>query len=149
MYKLFFSFTFSLLKRVSMFGLFFHHQKAEHHSIPKFRLKVNFRHPMKRQNFGDTSGQDPNLHLALCLRDIFEKIWKVYFKRNSSWNFPKSVTRLNRSRQASPLPWESLLRMLSYSASVDRFHWNVRIGSIWFIDRAEIRRIKLWVWPLT
>ena len=44
-----------------------HHQKAEHQRIPKFRLKVNFRHPMKRQIFGDTSGQDPNLHLALCL----------------------------------------------------------------------------------
>ena len=44
-----------------------HQQKAEHQSIPKIRLKVNFRHPMKRQIFGDTSGQDPNLHLALCL----------------------------------------------------------------------------------
>ena len=43
-----------------------HQQKAEHQSIPKIRLKVNFRHPMKRQIFGDTSGQDPNLHLALC-----------------------------------------------------------------------------------
>ena len=43
-----------------------HNQKAEHQSIPKIRLKVNFRHPMKRQIFGDTSGQDPNLHLALC-----------------------------------------------------------------------------------
>ena len=50
-----------------------HHQKAEHHSIPKFRLKVNFRHPMKRQNFGDTSGQDPNLHLALCRK----KYWML------------------------------------------------------------------------
>ena len=45
-----------------------HQQKAEHQSIPKIRLKVNFRHPMKRQIFGDTSGQDPNLHLALCLK---------------------------------------------------------------------------------
>ena len=43
-----------------------HNQKAEHQSIPKIRLKVNFRHPMKRQIFGDTSGKDPNLHLALC-----------------------------------------------------------------------------------
>ena len=45
-----------------------HNQKAEHQSIPKIRLKVNFRDPMKRQIFGDTSGQDPNLHLALCLK---------------------------------------------------------------------------------
>ena len=45
-----------------------HIRKAEHLRIPNFRLKVNFRHPMKRQIFGDTSGQDPNLHLALCLK---------------------------------------------------------------------------------
>ena len=46
------------------------HRKAKHLRIPKFRLKVNFRHPMKRQIFGDTSGQDPNFHLALCQKLI-------------------------------------------------------------------------------
>ena len=34
-----------------------HLRKAEHLRIPKFKLKVNFRHPMKRHIFGDTSGQ--------------------------------------------------------------------------------------------
>ena len=47
-----------------------HLWKAEHLRIPKFRCKGNFRHPMKRQIFGDTSGQDPNLHLALCLSRV-------------------------------------------------------------------------------
>ena len=28
-----------------------------HLSIPKIWLKVDFQHPMKRQNFGDTPGQ--------------------------------------------------------------------------------------------
>ena len=33
-----------------------HLRKAEHLRIPKFRLKVNFLHSMKRQIFYDTSG---------------------------------------------------------------------------------------------
>ena len=44
-----------------------HIRKAVNLRIQEIRLKVNFRHPVKRQIFGDTSGQDPNLHLALCL----------------------------------------------------------------------------------
>ena len=69
-----------------------HHQKAEHHSIPKFRLKVNFRHPMKRQNFGDTSGQDPNLHLALCHNLFLTKL--ITNKRRP---FGNSVKDLGKS----------------------------------------------------
>ena len=63
-----------------------HIRKAEHLRIPKFRLKVNFRHPMKRQIFGDTSGQDPNLHLALCLTLFFlqtslsHSFQKIYYR---------------------------------------------------------------------
>ena len=43
-----------------------HLWKAEHLRIPKFRLKVNFRHPMKR--FYDTSGMIFFTILKPCLR---------------------------------------------------------------------------------
>ena len=36
-----------------------------HQLNPKFWWEVNFRHPMKRQNFGDASGQTCNLYLFL------------------------------------------------------------------------------------
>ena len=60
-----------------------HIRKAEHLRIPKFRLKVNFRHPMKRKIFGDTSGQTFYMtrDCVIFRRDFFGgeliKIWEV------------------------------------------------------------------------
>ena len=44
--------------------------------ITKIRLKVDFRHPMKRHNFGDTPGQTCNPYLIPCLKHEFgENLW--------------------------------------------------------------------------
>ena len=45
-----------------------HIRKAEHLRNTKIRLKVDFRDPMKRQNFGDTPVQTCIPYLIPCLR---------------------------------------------------------------------------------
>ena len=47
-----------------------HIQKAVHLRIQKIRLKFHFRHPVKRQIFGDGDGLDPALILALCHKAV-------------------------------------------------------------------------------
>ena len=69
-----------------------HIRKAEHLKIPNFRLKVNFRHPMKRQIFWDTSGQDPNLHLALCHKLI------LYLPNQTKISTNTEMIKLSRLR---------------------------------------------------